>query len=185
MLLSCATTKLTAVWETSDFDVTIRKIVVMGTVRSPSIRNIFEDEFVENLEAHGVEAVASYKTIPIEKIRDWEFVMDRIRETGADAILVTRLLDRKTVRTYVPARIYTMPNYYHKWGHYHNYIYSPGYIVDEDYAYAETNIYRVSNEEMIWSARSETLISGTNEKLIRSFAKKIVDRLSAGRLLSY
>jgi len=185
ILLSCATTILTAVWEDNAFHGTIRKIVIVGAVRSHSIRNTYEDEFVKNLEAHGVDAVASYKIVPVEMIQDMGFVMEQIRETGADAVLITRLLDRKTQRIYVPGTVYTVPHYYHKWGHYYDHIYSPGYVVDEDYAYAETNIYNVLNEQIIWSAQSETLISDNNEKIISSFVKTIVDRLSASRLLGY
>ncbi len=185
MLLSCATTKLTAAWKDPAFHGTFRKIVVMGAVKSLSIRNTYEDEFVESLKAYGIDAVASYKIVPVEMIQDMGFVMEQIRETGADAVLITRLLDRKTQRIYVPGTVYTVPHYYHKWGHYYDHIYSPGYVVDEDYAYAETNIYTVHNEQIIWSAQSETLISDNNEKLISSFVKTIVDRLSASRLLGY
>ena len=176
---SCATTKLTAVWEAPNFHGTIRKIVVTGTFRTPVIRNLFEDDFVNRLKDYGVEAVASYTIIPIDKVQDKDYVMKRIKETGADAVLMTRLIDKKTERTYVPGTVYTVPNYYRRWGYYYDYIYSPGYTVDEEYAYAETNIYTLSNEEMIWSARSRTVISGTDENLIKAFVKTISDRLSA------
>jgi hypothetical protein len=182
---SCATTKLTAVWEDPGFKGPIRKVAVVGAFKSQAIRNIFEDEFVSRLSGSGLDPVASYTIIPIEKVSDMDYVMSRIRESGADAVLVTRLIDIKTEQTYVRDSIYVIPEYYHEWGHYYNYIYSPGYMVETDYAYAETNIYKVSDERMIWSAHSRTQISATNEKLIRSFVKIIVDRLSESNMTAY
>ena len=182
---SCATTELTAVWEAPDSKRPIKKIAVVGTFQNQTIRNIFEDEFVKLLSDSGIDAVASYTFIPGNKLSEMEHVMSQIREIGADAVLITRLVDIKTEQTYVRERVYVVPEYYYDWGHYNTYIYSPGYTVNTEYAYAETNIYSVNEGKMIWSAHSRTQISGTNEKLIRSFVSTIVNRLSESGLIVY
>jgi hypothetical protein len=183
--VSCATTQLTAVWEAPNFKGPIRKIAVVGAFQSQTIRNVFEDEFVKRLSDSGLDAIASYTIVPVEKVEEQEYLMSRISESGADVVLVTRLIDIKTEQTYVRESVYVVPEYYYNWGHYYRYIYSPGYVVNTDYAYAETNIYSVNDQKMIWSAHSRTQISGTNEKLIRSFVETIVDRLSEGSLTAY
>ncbi len=182
---SCATTKLTAVWEDPGFKGPIRKIAVVGAFQSQAIRNIFEDEFVSRLSDSGLDSIASYTIVPVEKVGDMDHVMSRIRESGADAVLVTRLIDIMTEQTYIRESVYVVPQYYHEWGHYHTYIYSPGYMVETDYAYAETNIYSVNDGKMIWTAHSRTQISATNEKLIKSFVRTIVERLSESGLTAY
>jgi hypothetical protein len=183
--VSCATTELTAVWEAPGFNDSIRKIVVVGAFQNQAIRNIFEDEFVKMLSDSGLDVTASYTIIPVEKVDKMDYVMSQIRESGADTVLVTRLIDIKTEQIYMRESVYYMPEYYRYWGHYQHYMYSPGYIVNIEYAYAETNIYNVNDGKMIWSAHSKTQISATDEKLIISFVRTIVDRLLESGLTAY
>ena len=183
LLTSCATTELTLVWKDPNFQGTVHKIAVVGAFKRPSARNFFEDEFVKQLRAHDIEAVASYTFVPIADLKNQNEVMEKIRETGADAALVTRLVDKKTVERYVPGEAYVFPSYYYYWDPYMNYIYTPGYTVEEEYAYAETNIYETSDKKLIWSARSRTLLSGKDQDLIKSFVGIMVNKLSADKLI--
>ncbi len=183
ILASCATTKLTTVWKDENFHGTIRKVVVVGAFREPSIRNLFEDEFVRQLKSRGVEAVASYTIVPIGELARKDLLMSEIRKTGADAALVTRLVDKKTVESYVPGEVYAVPNYYRRWGPYFDYIYQPGYMVREEYAYAETNIYDTKDEQLIWAARSRTLMSGNSRDLIKSFVRTMADEMVSDKLI--
>ena len=180
---SCVTTKLTTVWKDENYHGTIRKMVVVGVFRQPSIRNTFEDEFVRQLKSKGIDAIASYTLVPIGELDRNDILMSDIRRTGADAALVTRMVDKKTVESYVPGEVYVVPTYYYGWGPYFEYIYQPGYMVREEYAFAETNIYDTNNENLIWAARSQTLISGSNQDLIRSFISTMTDRMASDKLI--
>jgi hypothetical protein len=138
---------------------------------------------VRRLKSHGVDAAASYALVPIDKISDKNLLLTAIRNTGADAALVTRMVGKKTVESYVPGEVYAVPNYYYYWGPYFDYIYTPGYIATEEYAYAEINIYETNNEKLIWAARSKTLLSGDNEDLIKSFVRAIIEKMVADKLI--
>jgi hypothetical protein len=61
-LTACAaSTKIVNQWGNPDYgSPRFRKIMVIGVSRQPSIRRTFEDEFVTQLKAAGVEAVPSY-----------------------------------------------------------------------------------------------------------------------------
>ena len=183
LLTSCATTTLTTVWKDEAFHGTVKKIVVVGAFRSPTVRNFFEDEFARQLKAHGVEAIASYTLVPIDKLPEKDLLMAKIRETGADAALVTRMVDKKTVESYVPGQVYAVPHYYRRWGPYFDYIYTPGYMVREEYAYAETNIYETNTQQLIWSAMSSTLLSGDKQDLIKSFVSTMVGKMAEDKLI--
>jgi hypothetical protein len=183
LLTSCATTIVTAVWKDESFMGPVKKMAVIGIFKTPAIRNSFEDEFSRQLKTHGIEAVASYTMIPVDDQSDKDIVSSRLKNMGTDYVLVTRLVDKKTVQTYVPGQAYVVPGYYRSWGGYYQYAYTPGYMVEDVYAYAETNIYDVKNDKLIWSARSETEISGVNQELIRSFVKIMIDRLSADAVI--
>lgn len=182
LLTSCATTTLTAVWKNEDYKGgQIDKIAVLGIAKIPVVRNLFENEFVRELKARGVDAIPTYPVIPTVQLADRDLVVAKVKTLGTDAILATRLLDRKTVETYVP-QVYAVPSYYGDWERYYDFV-STGYTVQEEFAYLETNVYDIKTGQLIWTARSETSLASRDESVIKSFIKVMVDRLTADRVI--
>ena len=187
LLTSCATTKVTGVWKDENYRGTIRKVVVIGIFKEPDTRKIFEDEFADRLRARGVDATASHKIFSAAELPDKDVVIGYIRKHGADGVLVTRVVDTETVKTYVPGQAYgyAVPSYYGYYGSYYSYSYSyrPGYTETEGYAYTETNLYGLGDEKLIWSGRSKTKFSATRYELIQTFVKTMLDGLSEAKLI--
>jgi len=183
---SCATTKMTDVRRDENYRGTIRKVVVIGIFKEPDTRKIFEDEFAYILKGRGVDATASHKIVSAAELADKDVVIGKIRKLGADAVLVTRVMDMETVKTYVPGQAYVMPVYYSTYGGYYSYSYSysyePGYTATEGYAYTETNLYGLGDEKLIWSGRAKTEFSATRYELIQVFVKTMIDGLSEAKL---
>src|SRR5512143_2304823 len=178
--ISCATTTLTAVWKGESYKGSVRKMAVIGVSKKPVIRNLFEDECVRELRARGTDAVASYTFLPFDQLANKEAVHSKIRELGADAVLMARLVDTKSVQTYIPGQVYVVPSYYYGWGGYYGNVFAtPGHTVQDEYAYLETNVYDVKTEQLIWSARSETWMADSDQETIKSFIGVIIARLSA------
>ena len=181
---SCATTTLTAVWRGESYKGPVKKMAVIGVSKKPAIRNLFEDECVRELRARGTDAVASYTFLPFDQLANKEAVHSRISELGADAVLMTRLVDTKSVQTYIPGQVYVMPGYYYGWGGYYGNVFAtPGHTVQDEYAFLETNVYDVRSEQLIWSARSETWMADSDQETIRSFIGVIIARLSADKII--
>lgn len=184
VFISCATTTLTAVWKGESYKGPVKKMAVIGVSKKPVIRNLFEDECVRELRARGTDAVASYTFLPFDQLANKETVQSKIRELGADAVLMTRLVDTKSVQTYIPGQVYVMPSYYYGWGGYYGSVFAtPGYTVQDEYAYLETNVYDVKTEQLIWSARSETWMADSDQETIKSFIGVIIARLAADKIL--
>ena len=180
---SCATTKMTDAWRDDNFRGTIRKVVVIGIFKEPDTRKIFEDEFADRLRARGVDATASHKIIPDAELPDKDVVLGKVRKLGADAVLVTRVVDMETEKNYVPGQAYAVPTYYGYYGAYYSYSYRPGYTETKGSAYLETNLYNVGDEKLIWSGRSKTKLSATRYELIQAFVKTMLDGLSEAKLI--
>jgi len=182
---SCATTKMTDTWKDDTYKGTIRKVVVIGIFKEPDTRKIFEDEFADRLKARGLDATASHKIVSGDEMPDKDVVIGKIRKSGADTVLVTRVVDTETVKTFVPGQAYAVPSYYGYYGGYYSYSYSyrPGYTETEGYAYTETNLYNVGDEKLIWSGRSKTKFSATRYELIQAFVKTMLDGLSEAKLI--
>ena len=184
MLSSCATTTLLHVWKDPAYQGTARKTVVIMVAQKAYIRNSLEDQFTAALKARGNDAQASYPLIPVDQLPDKEAVASKIRNTGADTVLVSRLVDKKTVETYVPGRAYAAPGYYGGWGSYYGTaVSSPGYTFESQYAYIETNLYDMKTEKLIWTAKSETEISLDDQQLIKTFVDVIIDGLAADKII--
>jgi hypothetical protein len=186
---SCATTKMGDVWRDDNYRGSIRKVVVIGIFKEPDTRKIFEDEFADRLRARGVDATAGHKIVPDAELPDKDVVIGKIRKLGADAVLLTRVMDMKKETIDVPGQI--LPGYYNYYSSYYSYNYRPGYTVQEGYAQTETNLYNLGDEKLIWSGRAKTEFperaktefSVTRYELIQAFVKIMIDGLSDARLI--
>ena len=178
LLAGCVATQVNAVWKDPSYTTRPAKIMVIGVARNPLNRRIFEDEFVAQLKRHGTEAIASYTVVPDKKQDDQEAIAAKVRELGADSVLVTRLVSRKTVQTIVPGTIYYPPPYYGSWTDYYaygyHYLYTPGYIAEDEYAVIETNLYSARDDKLVWATTSETSITDSNPDLIREYIGTMV-----------
>lgn len=206
-IISCATTTLTSVWKDENSQkVSIKKLLVFGVSDKPAIKRFFEDEFVKKLKIQKIEVIPSYAIIPSDKIQDKEFAQEKIKELRIDAILITRLVDKKSIETYYPPeRVDTFPTshmphirsphyppaYYYDWYGFYRNCYqctiTPGYKVEDEIISLETNLYDVNDNKLIWSALSDTFIEtfdgGFNKTTISSFIDIIIKQLISDGLL--
>lgn len=189
LITACATTRVTSVWKDQTYQGTPHKIMVIGVAKRPGIKRIFEDAFVWQLRARGMDAIASYTVLPDSKQGDQSFIAEKMKEQGADAVLITRMVSKKTVQSYVyvPGSLYYPPPYYNTWRHYYGYgyqaMYAPGYLAEDEYALMESNLYDAGNDKLIWSASSETEIMGSDQDLIKSYIGIMVNVMAEQKLL--
>jgi hypothetical protein len=138
-LTSCATTDVTSVWKDESYGNQIKKICVIGAAQKPGIRRIFEREFVNQLKALGVYAVPSHQYISDDKMMDKDIVISKIKELDIDAVIITRLLEKKRI-------VKQIPGYYTHMRHYYATSYKSscpyGYNC-KDVVVLETNLYEV------------------------------------------
>jgi hypothetical protein len=197
MLLSaCATTDLTAVWKDVQYKGPARKIMVIGILQSPVIQRQFEDDMVRSLKEHRTDAIAGYTVLPDRPEDDRAATEQKIRELGADAVLIVQVVDKKTVTSYVPppgpGPVHPMypgpgpvppPGYYGStWQGY--YAYSPGTVVQDDYAVAQTKLYDLASGKLIWSASSETLLGNNAGSRVATFVKVVVKSLADNNVIA-
>ena len=161
----CASSRMQSSWTDPAWKGGLpKKIVIIGVAQQDPIRRSFEDEFRNQLSKRNIEGIPSYTLFPAGTL-DKEAVVAKVKEIGATGVMVTRLLDRKTVETYVPPTAPMVgspyyPGYYGGWNSYYlmsTSIYStPGYTQTTDYAYLESNLYDVAGGGIMWTGRSET-----------------------------
>lgn len=188
LVTACATTtQIKSLWKDPDYQSHPARIMVIGVAKDPLERRLFEDEFVLQLKARGTEAIASYTVLPDKQQDNQSAIAAKVKELSADSVLITRLVSKKTVHTYVPGSVYYPPPYYGTWpdyyGYGYRYIYSPGYIAEDEYAVMETNLYETGQDKLIWAASSETMMTHANHKQIKSYVAIMVDSMAGYGLL--
>jgi hypothetical protein len=179
--------EVTSSWKDPSYRGYPNKILVIGVAKKPTMRRMFEDEFVRQLTGLGMEAVASYTVIPDAQQDNQEAIAAKLKELSADTVLITRVTDKKTVTTYVPGTVYNPPAYYGTWNGYYRQsyqtVYTPGQTIEDQYAMVETNLYDAVTDELIWSASSEVSMQHSADKLITSFVNAMVGAMADKKLL--
>lgn len=191
IFLSCATTTtVTDVWKDKDYQGKAQKIVVIMPAKTPGNRNLFEDRFTAELQTRGNNAMQSYRIIAMDQLPDKELANSKIKNAGADTVLVTRLVDTKTIESYMPGQVYVVPDTYYGWGTYydmlfagHGYIAGDGSTRDVQVAYIETNVYDMKTGKLIWSAHSKTERTEGEQQLINEFSKVMIKKLSSDGII--
>jgi len=188
LLTGCSQTKVTSSWVDPEYHGDgINNVFVVGVSKDGGLRRIFEDEFVTLFNERGVTSTASYRLVPDEELRDEKLLDDKVKASGSDMILMTRLIDiRKDTQYIPPDYVYAPPAaYYGGWHGYYNraYMVSPGYTVEYETAVLETNVYDLKTDKLIWSARSDAPTDGNIGKHIKDFARSIITQLAEAKLI--
>ena len=187
VIAGCATTRLTSSWKDPAYRGRVGKILVVGVAKIPANKRLFEDEFVRQFKARGTDAIASYTVMPDDKQGDNDVIAATMKEQGADAVLISSLVSKKTVHTYVPGSGTHLTAYNGTWREYYTSgyqaVYNSGYIAEDEYALMETNLYDAANEKLIWGATSETELQSSNQDAVRSFIDVMVNAIGKQKLL--
>ena len=187
-LTGCAaSTKVVNQWVSPDYvSPRFKKIMVIGVSKQPSIRRTFEDEFVGQLKAAGVDAVPSYIYIPEDGQVDEGRLQAAVKQAGADAVIVTRLVrvEKKTQVT---------PGYYQPppagFGFYGGYsaawlgYYEPPRVYQYDVYISETSLYDTARNQLVWAGTVETTGPGDVNKEIERYVATVIDALKGKNIL--
>ena len=193
IVASCGTTSMKSAWKDETYQTTPKKMMVIGLAKNAGARRFYEDQFVSVLQKRGVAGIPSYQHFTGEGQVDSATAIAKMKELGADAVLITRLLDKKTVETYYPPTVTYMgpsyyPSYYGGWyGYYggsYNYMSTPGYTSVEDYYYLETNVYDLNSLKLVYSGLSETgITSGASDSVIKEVVQIVSESMVAKKVI--
>jgi len=187
LVASCGTTSMKSAWKDDSYQTAPKKIMVIGLSKNQGVRRFYEDQFVSVLQTRGVQGIPSYQHFSGEGRVDSATAIAKMKELGADAVLITRLLDKKTVETYYPPSVTYMgpsyyPSYYGGWyGYYggsYDYMTTPGYTSVEDYYSLETNLYDLNSLRLVYSGLSETgITSSASDSVIKEVVQVVSESM--------
>lgn len=186
LIAGCASTKIVNQWTEPDYiPRPFKKIVVLGVTKEATLRRSFEDEFVAQLRINGIEAVPSYQMMPEEGQAAEARLLKAVKQTGADAAIMTRLVR-------VERRRQVTPGYYNPYpvhGFYGWYssgwagFYEPPRVYNYDVYTSETSLYDLNRDRMVWAGTVQTTDPGDIRKEVKDYVKTVMDALKEKNLL--
>ena len=181
---SCASTRVIDSWKDESYKGRNKIIAVIMVAKNDHNRKMFEGRFAAELNARGNSALQSNKFITLEQLSNREEVKSKIKETDADTVLISRLVDSKAIEAYTPGKAHFIPTGYNNWDSYYELIFVDyGYTSNTEIAYIETNLYDIKTEQLVWSARSKTERTEGEQQLINTFIDVIVKKLSSDNII--
>ncbi|ARN22205.1 hypothetical protein [Piscinibacter gummiphilus] len=180
LLTACATYSLTNVWRDPGFQgPPLRKVLVLAMSGSDANRRIFEDGVAQALRAAGTEATPAYTLladsghIPPEKIKA------ALSRSGAEAVLITRLLKVDRQVNVSPAG--PAPMMYGRGGFYGWYGGAwggvPATIDTYNVLTLETTLWDMRADKALWTATSEGTEVRDMNKATADLSKALVERM--------
>ncbi len=167
-------------------------VLVVGVARNATARRQFEDSFAKVLASRQIGALTSYVQLPDPAAIDEAAVKPIAQKEKVTHVLIVRLVDRKTVTSYVPpSPAYYgpgyYPGYYNTWPGYYNYGYAaatrPGYTFDTEYVNLETNVYDAATGKLVWSGLTQTELGRKLQEQIEEFIDVISGAMIRDKLI--
>ncbi|MEY2667499.1 MAG: hypothetical protein RJA59_137 [Pseudomonadota bacterium] len=186
VLTGCQTTSLQSAWYDPTFTGgPMHRITVVAAGLTPANRRLAEDIFSQRLGARGVHSAPGWAVVSDEARNAPEPFTEALRRSGAEGVLVIRVLGVDT-RTQVNTMMVTTTSV---WG-------TPGWggvwatttvPVTQVSQYAlvmvETSLYEVSTSRLVWSGITQTLNPSDFPRDVGGFANVIIGQLAARGLL--
>jgi hypothetical protein len=186
LIISCAGTELTHKQVNEAYKgKPVSDILVIAITGNEDSRRSFEQRFVAQLEAAGVEAIASVDAIPMPADLEMkkEAILDAVNQFGNDAVIITHLIDKGVKDVYTrtgPAH----RGYYGFYSSRYSYAHTSGYSSTSTTLRLETNLYDVKTEKLIWSGQSKTLSQDSRKQIINDVIKVVINDLQNNKLIS-
>ncbi len=184
-IAACSSTMINSVWKDEAYRTQPKRVLVIAMFKNETIRRLVEDEFKNYLKYGGTDAATGYEVIPGNGLPTKETVVEQIKAKGFDALLLTRLIDTRTETRTIsggyapPSYVATMNGYY---GSAYSTVYSPSYQVEDRYATVESRLYDAATEKLVWTATSDTWLSGEDLKTAKTYVAVMMDSLRKQKL---
>jgi len=161
-----------------------RNVLVVGVARTLSNRKIFEDSFVQALKARGTGGLASYPLAPEEGAIPRERLRQAVAQSGADSVLVTRVVRVQRSVLMTPGRgapDYTRDDFT---GWYSQTWDTPPPPVEQyDVLTIQSVLWDARREKAVWSGTSESTANKDIATLTGELASVLIARMKSDRVL--
>jgi len=171
VIVACASTGPIGEWRKEGFADALNDILVIGVTSRSTRRRVFEDKFVEEFAALGVNATPSYQLIESSMYLSRDLVEKAIQGRNLGAVLLTRLVAIKEAAVYQPPddqnedEDLTYFTFYDKAFHQQD----RGTTARYGVVTLETNLYDTQSGELVWSMQSQAIEASQPRHILEEY----------------
>lgn len=153
--------KFLSTWKSPDAATTSfvgKKVATLVIAQDDGLRVSGEEALARELEARGIQAVASYRIVPKPELASAERAKPWFEKAAVEGVVAVRPISKDKVREYTPAT-WTEP-YYSSFWNYYGYSwgvsFSPGVDRVDTYVVVETLLFNMAANGLVWASVTET-----------------------------
>jgi len=191
LLSGCATssTQLVNSWkDPSAGSVRFKKVLTVCACKDAGTRRTVEDRLAAAIKG----SEPSYSVLSDDQLGNRERTKAALQAGGFDGVVMMRLVSVDKSATYVPGQAYVVPvgyrSMYGGWGYggYAAYgtVYDPGYMREDQLVNFDTNIYRVSDEKLLWASRSQTSNPSSIDQVVDEVIAETAKEMKKQKVIS-
>ena len=185
LFTDCSSSKITSSWKSDKTtSANFKKILVLAIVgnQNHGLRESMENHLAEDLRERGytvISAMKEYGPKSFEGINE-EDALSKLKNSQVDAVITIVLLNKQREQKYIPGNVYYSPYFIHHgsfWGYYstiYSRIYDPGYYTEQTNYFWESNLYEMSNDELLYSVQTKSFDPSSSETLGHEYGKLII-----------
>jgi hypothetical protein len=159
-----------------------KRIMVGGPSGNISVRRNFEDEFVAQLRAVGVDALPSYRYIPEDQGIEENNLKQAAQKVRVDAVLFARSVQVEQKTRVGPAIPFSVGVFGSNVGAAWSGPSSASVSRYREYT-SETTLFDVAKNELVWSGTIKTTEPENVQTAIKSYVEAVIKALDAQNLL--
>jgi hypothetical protein len=183
LLAACSSTStdLVDTWKAPGLSkLEFRKVLVLVISDNEAVRHVAEDALVERLNRKTV-AVPAYVILGDTALKDKDAVREKLQRAGFDGAVTMRMIGKNQVVT-TP-----IPDVYHGFWPYYSYgigvVYNPGEVRTDTIVRLETNIYSLTDDQLLWSSASETFDPSDTRGAVNNVVDALASKLRRDGLI--
>jgi hypothetical protein len=178
LLAACSTFSVSNQWKDPSWaGPPASNVLVLGITKSDTYRHVFEDTFVQQLQAAGVQAEPSYSQIPAGATS--EKLSDVVKNTGAQVILTTRVQRVEQKVNVTPSG----PGWGGFYGWYGGAWASTPDVTQYDAVTLETTVWDMKTQKVVWTVTTEGVGTSNIPQASQDLAKTIIPKLKADGII--
>ena len=193
-MVSCSSSRITNSWKSDSIpEKKFNKIIVVSIIAGSdwAIRDKMETHLVGDLSDKGYTAISAIKEYGPKYFENMNetAVLEKLANSGVDAVVTVVLLDKNKEQYYVPGKVYYSPysiyqrNFYGYYTTIYNRVYTPGYYQVDTKYFWESNFYDLKNKSLLYSVHTETFDPESIEILAHEYGLLIVNDMSKKAVL--
>lgn len=193
LFAGCSTSKITDSYTTQHgiTTSTSKKILVLGLFsdKNHAAKRAMEAQLATDLQKFGYNAVAAtdeFGATAFHGITEKE-ALQKLQDEGVEQVVTINLADKNSQKRYVPSTYGYQPGFWGYYSYYSPWVYRPysrpDYTETSTKYVFETNLYDVTNNQLLYSAQSQIVDAGTMGALANDYARDIVKDMRKKNIL--